>query len=179
MNLEARPWPVDFQATAAPRWFCFFFFVTRFGAFAFVLFVMFRAFFFAGCAAVISFFFLVLPAPPPTLCQARVRVFTPLPEAQDYRFFVFVQFRPADALLSSEPGGEQGTLLAHNVVQGYIRDCMLFFIYFCVVFVLIDSAIPSPPRGAAGGFIFTFHSGYLLFPHLTAATPMVRGNVWV
>ena len=47
--------------------------------------------------------------------------------AQGCRFFVLVQFRPADALLGSEPGGDQGTLFARNVA-----------IYLlCVVFVLL------------------------------------------
>ena len=41
---------------------------------------------------------------------------TPLSEAQDCRLFVYVQFRPADALLSPEPGGDQATLFARNVV---------------------------------------------------------------
>ena len=90
-------------------------------------------------------FSLDLPAPSPDLCRARVRVFTPMSEAQDCRFFVFVQFPPADALLSPEPGGDQGTLFAHNVVQGYICGCVLPFIYFCVVFVLLVSADHSPP----------------------------------
>ena len=78
------------------------------------------------------------------MCRARVRVFTPLPEAQDCRFFVFVQFRPADALLSQGPGGDQGTLFAHNVVQGCIWNCALSF-FVCVVFVLLASAKHSSP----------------------------------
>ena len=61
-------------------------------------------------------------------------MFTPLSEAQDCRFFVFVRFHPADALLSPEPGGDQGTLFAHNVIQGYIWDCVLSF-FFCLYFV--------------------------------------------
>ena len=35
---------------------------------------------------------------------------------------MFVQFRPTDALLGPEPGGDQGTLFAHNVVQGYFNN---------------------------------------------------------
>ena len=46
-----------------------------------------------------------------------------LSEAQDCRFFVVVQFRPAEALFP-EPGGDQGTLFARNVVQGYVRACV-------------------------------------------------------
>ena len=60
---------------------------------------------------------------------------TPLSEAQDCRFFVVVQFRPADVLLSPDLGGDQGTMFARNVVQGYVRAFVPFF--FCVVFVLL------------------------------------------
>ena len=56
-------------------------------------------------------------------------MFTPLSEAQDCRFFVFVQFCPADALRSPEPGVDQGTLLAYNVIQGYICACVLYLYY--------------------------------------------------
>ena len=59
---------------------------------------------------------------------------TPLSEAQGSGFFVIVQFRPDDALLSREPGAEQGTLFARNVVQGYIRVCVSSFI-FCVLYL--------------------------------------------
>ena len=90
---------------------------------------------------------------------------TPLSEAQDCRFFVFVQFCPADALLSPEPGGDQGTLFAHHVVQGYIWDCALSFSFFVLyMFYLFRLNTPSP-CGAVG--VVTFHSGYLSFPHLT------------
>ena len=61
---------------------------------------------------------------------------TPLSQAQGCRFFVIVQFRPADALLSPEPGGDQGTLFARNVVQGYVWVCVSYFIFLRVVFVL-------------------------------------------
>ena len=118
-------------------------------------------------------FFLGPAGTPPALCRARVRVFTPLSEAQDCRFLVFVQSRPADALLSPEPGGHQGTLFAHNVVQGYIRCCVLSFIDFMLYLFYMFRLNTPPPRGAVGGV--TFHSGYLSFPRLTPATPMVRG----
>ena len=64
---------------------------------------------------------------------------TPLSEAQGCRLFVIVQFHPADALLSPEPGGDQGTLFARNVVQGYVRINVSSFIFsvlysFCFVF---------------------------------------------
>ena len=96
------------------------------------------------------------------MCRAGVRVITPLSEAQDCRFFVFVQFRPFDTLLSPEPGGDQGTLFAHNVVQGYMQDCVLSFL-FCVLYLLYLFRLnTSPPRGAVDGV--TSHSGYLSFP---------------
>ena len=59
---------------------------------------------------------------------------TPLSEAQGYRFFVVVQFHPADALLSPKPGGDQGTLFARNVVQGYVRVGVSSFT-FCVLYL--------------------------------------------
>ena len=40
----------------------------------------------------------------------------------------------ADALLSPEPGGDQGTLFVRNVVQGYVRVCVSSLIFLCVVF---------------------------------------------
>ena len=91
---------------------------------------------------------------------------TPLSEAQDCRFFVFVQIRPADALLSPEPWGDQGTQLAHNVVQGYRRDCVLSFIFFVLYLFYFVRLNTSPPYGAVGDG--TFHSGNLSFPHLTS-----------
>ena len=120
-----------------------------------------------------SHFFFVLPPPPPALCRVRVRMFMPLSEAQDYRFFVFVQFRPADALLSPEPGGDQGTLFAHNAVQGYIFDLLYLLLYVLFLFYVFQLNT-HPPRGAVGGV--TFHSGYLSFPHLTPTMTMVRGR---
>ena len=106
---------------------------------------------------------------------------TPLSEAQGCRFSVLVQFCPADALLSPEPGGDQGTLFARNVVQGYVRVCMSYFI-FCVLYlfsfvfsikyfppsrgcrcchllsrVFVDSSSNPPPcRWPAGGFSHDF-----------------------
>ena len=74
--------------------------------------------------------------------------------------FVFVvQFRPADALLSPEPGGDQGTLFVRNVVQGYVRFCVSYFM-FCVLYLFsfVFRLNPSPPSGAVG--VATFHSGY-------------------
>ena len=65
---------------------------------------------------------------------------TPLSEAQGCRLFVIVQFRPADALLSPEPGGDQGTLFARNVVQGYVRVCVLLCFVCCVCYALFFSS---------------------------------------
>ena len=62
---------------------------------------------------------------------------TPLSEAQGCRFFVVVKFRPAESLLRPELGGDQGTLFARNVVQGYVWVCVSYFIILCVAFVLL------------------------------------------
>ena len=90
----------------------------------------------------------------------------PPPEAQDCRFFVIVHIRPADASAQSR-GGDQGTLFACDVVQGYLRDCVLSFSFFlCVVFLLLFFRLNAPPpRGAVGDA--TFHSGHLSFLRLT------------
>ena len=113
--------------------------------------MVFREFFFSGCGAVLTIFFLSPAGIPPAMCRARVRVFTPLPEAQDCRFFVFVQSRPADVILSPETGGDQGTLFAHNVVQGYKCGCVCYLLFcFCVVFVLLVSAKHPPPPPSRG-----------------------------
>ena len=60
---------------------------------------------------------------------------TPLSEAQGCRLFAIVQFRPADALLSPDPGGDQGTLFARNVVQGYVRVCVSSSIFYVLYFI--------------------------------------------
>ena len=80
------------------------------------------------------------------------------------RFF----FRPADPLLSSEPGGGQGNLATHTVAQ----DCM-FLSYFLVVHVIlfslchVISATHFPSSRAVGCAIFPFRVGFRLFvsPH--------------
>ena len=46
---------------------------------------------------------------------------------------MFVQIRPADALLGPEPGGDQGTLFTHIVARSYTTVLLLF----CVVFALL------------------------------------------
>ena len=90
---------------------------------------------------------------------------TPPSEAQDCRY-EFVQIRSSDALLSSEPGADQGILFMQHVVQGYIRDWVLSFILFCVVYLFYFFRLyTSSPRGAVGDV--NFHSGYLSFRHLT------------
>ena len=138
----------------------------------------------SGFRAVISIFFIFsfFPAEPPAQCQASVREKTPLSEAQGCHFFIVVQFRPADALLSPEPGGDQNTLFARNVVQGYVRACVssFFFCVSCICSTLFFSAIhflpsrycrcchlpsrvfvvsssnPLPCRWPAGGFWYDF-----------------------
>ena len=92
---------------------------------------------------------------------------TPLYEAQGCRRFVIVQFRPADALLSPEPGGDQGTLFARNVVQGYVPVCASFFIFYVShLFYFVFSHLNTfSPSGAVR--VATFHPGHLSFPRLT------------
>ena len=57
---------------------------------------------------------------------------TPLSEGQGCRIFVIVEFLPAVILLSATSGGDQGTLFARNVVQGYVRVFLSSF-PFCVL----------------------------------------------
>ena len=116
------------------------------------------------CWGGISIFFLVLPNP--LLGPGQDSGKTPLSEAQGYRLSVIVQFHPADALLSPEPGGDRGTLFARNVVQGYVRVCVSFFI-FCVLylFYFVFSTKRFPP--SRGCSVATFYPGYLPFSRLT------------
>ena len=111
------------------------------------------------------FFFLTCRTPCSVPGQGSGK--TPLSEAQGCRLFVIVQFRPADAFLSPEPGGDQGTLFARNMVQGYVRVCVSFFFFYVLylfyfVFFCLSTSSPS---GAVG--VATFHPGYLSFPCLT------------
>ena len=88
---------------------------------------------------------------------------------------MFVQFRPADALLSPEPGGDQGSLFAHNVVQGlYMCMCLIYYLFFVLYLFYLFRLNNPPPHGAVGGV--TFHSGYLSLPRLTSTVPTVRGR---
>ena len=90
----------------------------------------------------------------------------PLSEAQGCRFFVAAQFRPADALLSPEPGGDQGTLFARRWYRAMCGPvCHLLFscvLYCSTLFFRLNT---SPPRRAVG--VATFHREYLSFPRLT------------
>ena len=73
---------------------------------------------------------------------------TPLSEAHGCGFFVVIQFRPADALLGPEPGGDQGTLFARHVKQRYVRACVpSFFIFYacCIDATLLFSAKTITP----------------------------------
>ena len=72
---------------------------------------------------------------------------TPQYQVQNCCVFVVVQFFAADALLRPEPEGDQGTLFARNVVQGYVRACVPSYIIFCVLylfyFVLSAKLLPT------------------------------------
>ena len=135
----------------------------------------------SGFGAVLPLFFLSV-LPNPLLSAGSGSGKTPLSEAQGCRFFVMVQFRPADALLSPKPGGDQGTLFARHVVQGYVRVCVSYFILSCVLYLLyfffstihfppprgcrcchlpsrvfvVSSSNPPPCRWPAGGFSHDF-----------------------
>ena len=89
---------------------------------------------------------------------------TPLPDTQSCRLFVVIQFGPDDAALSTEPGGDRGTLFACKVVQGYVRAFVLPLFVLCL-FYLFVFAKHFPPRGAESAT--TFHPGYLSFFRLT------------
>ena len=83
---------------------------------------------------------------------------TPLSEAQGCRRFVVVQFRPADALLSPEPGGRP--------VYGSVCHLLCFARCICSDFFFFFFRLkPFSPSGAAG--VDTFHPGYSSFPRLT------------
>ena len=92
------------------------------------------------------------PADPPTHYGAMVWVIGPLTEARDGRFCRVRFFcRPADALLSSEPGGGQGNQATHTVAQ----DCMfriLSFVNtsFCFLIGYAFSARHLPPSRDCG-----------------------------
>ena len=94
-----------------------------------------------------SFFFLSCRTPCSLAGQGWGK--TPLSAAQSCRFFVVVQFRPADALLSPEPGGIQSTLFARNLVQGYVRVCVSFcFVIMCFICsILLFRLNRFPPSG--------------------------------
>ena len=122
---------------------------------------------------------------------------TSLSEAQGCRLFVIVQFRPADALLSPEPGGDQGTLFARNVVQGYVRVCVSSII-FCVLYLfyfdfstkhfppsrgcrcchlpprvfVVSSSNPPACRWPAGGFSHDF--SFVLAPVFPSISTRAR-----
>ena len=80
---------------------------------------------------------------------------------------LFLFFRRADALLSSEPGGGQGHLATHTVAQDCMFFCLLFFVMhvlfsFCNAFSAINRHSP-PLRGTVGCATFPFRIGFRLF----------------
>ena len=76
-------------------------------------------------------------------------------------------FRPADALLHSEPGGGRGNQASHTVAQ----DCMFLSYFLCDACYFVFSLLPgirfqlgaSPPRGTVGCATFPFCVGFRLF----------------
>ena len=113
-----------------------------------------------------SYLFLFFSCRIPFLKPGQGSGTTPLSEAQSGRFFVIVQFCPANALLSPEARGDQGTLFARNVVQGYVRVCVSYFIFLRCVYSTLFCCLNTFPRSGAVG-VATFHPGYLAFPRLT------------
>ena len=71
--------------------------------------------------------------------------------------------RPADALLSSEPGGGQGNLATHSgrglhVLSSFLCDARCFVFFFDMRFRLGT----PPPRGTVGCATFLFRVGFRL-----------------
>ena len=78
------------------------------------------------------------PADPPNQYGAMVWVIGPLNRGTGLQVFRVRFFcRPADALLSSEPGGGQGKLATHTVAQ----DCMFCLLVFVMHVVLCSLLI--------------------------------------
>ena len=81
--------------------------------------------------------FFFRPADPPTQYSAMVRVIGPLNRGKGLQVFRVRFFcRPADALLSSEPGGGQGNLATPTVAQDCIC-CLLFSVMQVVLFSIL------------------------------------------
>ena len=77
------------------------------------------------------------PADPPTQYGAKGWVIGPLNRGTGlWVFRVRFPCRPADALLSSEPGGGQGNLATHTVAQDCMF-CLLAFVTHVVLFSLL------------------------------------------
>ena len=86
---------------------------------------------------------------------------------------------PADALLSSEPGGGQGTLATHTVAQ----DCMFCLLFFFMRVILFLSAMrfqlgTPPPRRTVGSATSPVRVRFpLSSSRAPPATLAVRGRV--
>ena len=145
-----------------------------------------------------AFFFLVLPTPRAVLGPTRSlfsRLFAFLPsrrpphavrghglgnraakqrhgtEGLSCSFFC----RPADALLSSEPGGSQRNLATHTayVLSSFFCDARCFVFSFGMCFRLGT----SPPRGTVGCATFPFRVGFRLLSRSPATMMVACGRV--
>ena len=89
-------------------------------------------------------------------------------------------FRPADALLSSEPGGGQSNLSTHTVPQDYMF-CLLFFVMHVILFSLcyaFSARHFPPPLGSVGCAAFPLRVWFSLFLSRPPATMVACGRVF-
>ena len=86
------------------------------------------------------------PSEPPAQCRARVRVKRRYLRRRAVAFSPLFNFALPTPSSSQNPASDQGTLFARNVVQGYVRVCVSYFI-FCVLhlFYFVFSTKHSPP----------------------------------
>ena len=89
--------------------------------------------------------------------------------------FVFL-CRPADALLSSEPGGGHGNLATHTEAQDcvFLSYVLCDACYFCFLFAMRFQLRTSPPRGTVG-CVPPFHC-VLVFAFLSRPTMVACGR---
>ena len=86
------------------------------------------------------------PAEPPAQCRVRVRVKRRYLRRRAVAFSSMFNFALPTPSSAQSRGGDQGTLFARNVVQGYVRVCVSSSI-FCVLylFYFVFSSEHSPP----------------------------------
>ena len=95
-------------------------------------------------------------------CRASLSVVRSLSEAQDYPIFPFVQIRSADTLSRLEPRSD--SVPCSRITWPYTGMCALLYFFVPYLFCLFRLNT-SLSRGAVGDV--TFHSCYVLYPHVT------------